>query len=160
MTLEKISAIRAKRLAKKRGTIKGDDELGAGVIEQRSFIDAEVDVTRDIVSRERMCRTRTTTLQSVGKVGAKWTVCIPIMCKSYSCWVANEGRNLTPSTMHMAGCKLVTTWHTWCEAAQNIWNHNGLIDTLSFKLWQWNFILYIANMISNKLGCNHSFLFL
>lgn len=68
MTVEKISAIRAKRLAKKRGTIKGDDELGSTVMEQRSFIDAEVDVTRDIVSRERMCRTRTTILQSVGKV--------------------------------------------------------------------------------------------
>lgn len=71
MTLEKISAIRAKRLAKKRGTIKGDDEPGTGVLEQRSFIDAEVDVTRDIVSRERMCRTRTTILQSVGKQFAK-----------------------------------------------------------------------------------------
>lgn len=36
--------------------------------EQRSFVDAEVDVTRDIVSRERLLRTRTSILQSSGKV--------------------------------------------------------------------------------------------
>lgn len=66
--LDKIAAIKAKRLAKKRATIKADDELGAGMLEQRSFIDAEVDVTRDIVSRERQWRTRTTALQSIGKV--------------------------------------------------------------------------------------------
>ncbi len=68
MTLEKLMAIRAKRRAVKRTTIKGDDEVGAGMLEQRSFIDAEVDVTRDIVSRERQWRTRTTILQSTGKV--------------------------------------------------------------------------------------------
>ena len=66
--LDKIAAMKAKRLAKKRSTIKGDDMLGTGFLEQRSFIDAEVDVTRDIVSRERQWRTRTTILQSVGKV--------------------------------------------------------------------------------------------
>lgn len=36
--------------------------------EQRFFVDAEVDVTRDIVSRERPLRTRTSVLQSSGKV--------------------------------------------------------------------------------------------
>lgn len=66
--LDKIAAMKAKRLAKKRLTIKVDDELGTGMLEQRSFIDAEVDVTRDIVSRERQWRTRTTILQSTGKV--------------------------------------------------------------------------------------------
>ncbi len=66
--LDKIAAIKAKRLAKKRATIKGDDQVGAETLEQRIFIDAEVDVTRDIVSRERQWRTRTTILQSVGKV--------------------------------------------------------------------------------------------
>jgi len=71
MPLEKISALRAKRLAKKRATIKGDDEIGGGMLEQRSFIDAEVDVTRDIVSRERQWRTRTTILQSQAKTFAK-----------------------------------------------------------------------------------------
>ena len=39
-----------------------------GALEQSSFVDAEVDVTRDIVSRERLWRTRTTILQSNGKV--------------------------------------------------------------------------------------------
>ncbi len=32
------------------------------------FVDAEVDVTRDIVSRERLLRTRSSVLQSSGKV--------------------------------------------------------------------------------------------
>ena len=41
---------------------------GRGMLEQSSFVDAEVDVTRDIVSRERLWRTRTTILQSNGKV--------------------------------------------------------------------------------------------
>ena len=66
--LDKIAAMKARRLARKRATIKGDEELGTGIIEQRSFIDAEMDVTRDIVSRERQWRTRTTILQSSGKV--------------------------------------------------------------------------------------------
>lgn len=68
MPLEKIAAIKAKRLAKKRTMIKGDEDIQIGALEQRSFVDAEVDVTRDIVSRERLWRTRTTILQSNGKV--------------------------------------------------------------------------------------------
>ncbi|KAK7094725.1 parafibromin-like [Littorina saxatilis] len=71
MPLEKIAAIKAKRLAIKRTKIKGDDDIQAGALEQRSFVDAEVDVTRDIVSRERHWRTRTTILQSLGKDFAK-----------------------------------------------------------------------------------------
>ncbi|CAB3992315.1 parafibromin isoform X2, partial [Paramuricea clavata] len=67
MSAEKIAAIKAKRLAKKRTTIKVDDELDAGVLERRVFVDAEVDVTRDIVSRERLLRTRSSVLQSSGK---------------------------------------------------------------------------------------------
>ena len=74
MPLEKIAAIKAKRLAIKRTKIKGDDDMQAGALEQRSFVDAEVDVTRDIVSRERHWRTRTTILQSLGKVRV---VCFP-----------------------------------------------------------------------------------
>lgn len=46
---------------------KVDDEFESEM-KQRSFIDAEVDVTRDINSRERQWRTRTTILQSTGKV--------------------------------------------------------------------------------------------
>jgi len=68
MPIDKIAAIRAKIIARKRTTIKGDDVLEVGAVEQRSFVDAEVDVTRDIVSRERHWRTRTTILQSIGKV--------------------------------------------------------------------------------------------
>ncbi|GFN88354.1 parafibromin [Plakobranchus ocellatus] len=72
MPLEKIAALKAKMLAIKRTKIKGDDDLlQAGALEQRTFVDAEVDVTRDIVSRERLWRTRTTVLQSVGKQFAK-----------------------------------------------------------------------------------------
>lgn len=67
MSVEKIAAIKAKIMAKKRSTIKTDldDDI---TLKQRSFVDAEVDVTRDIVSRERVWRTRTTILQSSGKV--------------------------------------------------------------------------------------------
>ncbi|MCJ8731974.1 hypothetical protein PDJAM_G00205650 [Pangasius djambal] len=66
MSVEKIAAIKAKIMAKKRSTIKTDldDDI---TLKQRSFVDAEVDVTRDIVSRERVWRTRTTILQSSGK---------------------------------------------------------------------------------------------
>ncbi|XP_041369422.1 parafibromin-like [Gigantopelta aegis] len=72
MPLEKIAAIKAKRLAIKRTKITSlDDDIQPGQLEQRSFVDAEVDVTRDIVSRERLWRTRTTILQSVGKQFAK-----------------------------------------------------------------------------------------
>ena len=73
--LEKIAALKAKRLAIKRTKIKGDDDTQPGALEQSSFVDAEVDVTRDIVSRERLWRTRTTILQSNGKVGLFPFVC-------------------------------------------------------------------------------------
>ena len=66
--MEKIAALKAKILALRRTKIKGDDDLQVDV-QQRTFVDAEVDVTRDIVSRERLWRTRTSVLQSVGKVG-------------------------------------------------------------------------------------------
>uniref|UniRef100_A0A8C7MG11 Parafibromin n=1 Tax=Oncorhynchus kisutch TaxID=8019 RepID=A0A8C7MG11_ONCKI len=67
MSVEKIAAIKAKIMAKKRSTIKTDLDEDI-TLKQRSFVDAEVDVTRDIVSRERVWRTRTTILQSTGKV--------------------------------------------------------------------------------------------
>lgn len=54
-------------MAKKRSTIKTDLDDDITALKQRSFVDAEVDVTRDIVSRERVWRTRTTILQSTGK---------------------------------------------------------------------------------------------
>lgn len=67
MSVEKIAAIKAKRLAKKRTTIKGNDDIGLGS-DLRGMLDFDVDVTKDIISRERQWRTRTTILQSAGKV--------------------------------------------------------------------------------------------
>lgn len=61
MSIEKIAAIKAKRLAMKRQTIKEDDDLGLDV-------DFGIDVTKDITSKERVWRQRTTILQSSGKV--------------------------------------------------------------------------------------------
>ncbi|XP_067941527.1 parafibromin-like [Watersipora subatra] len=65
LTMEQIAAMKAKRLATKRTTIKADEEPSA--FEQRSFVDAEVAVSRDIISKERLWRTRVTVLQSNGK---------------------------------------------------------------------------------------------
>lgn len=66
MSVEKIAAIKAKRLANKRKTIKGDDDIGIPDI--RGMLDYDVNVTRDIINRERQWRNRTTILQSTGKV--------------------------------------------------------------------------------------------
>ncbi|KAK1327978.1 hypothetical protein QTO34_012400 [Cnephaeus nilssonii] len=74
MSVEKIAAIKAKIMAKKRSTIKTDLDDDITALKQRSFVDAEVDVTRDIVSRERVWRTRTTILQSTGKASLGTTL--------------------------------------------------------------------------------------
>ncbi|EPQ15426.1 Parafibromin [Myotis brandtii] len=71
MSVEKIAAIKVKIMAKKRSTIKTDLGDDRTALQQRSFVDADVDVTRDIISRERVGRTRTTILQSRGKAFAK-----------------------------------------------------------------------------------------
>ncbi|CAH1643533.1 unnamed protein product [Spodoptera littoralis] len=74
MSVEKIAAIKAKRLAKKRTTIKSNDysdTLGVVGSDFRAILDYDVDLTKDIMSRERQWRTRTTVLQSNGKVFAK-----------------------------------------------------------------------------------------
>lgn len=71
MSVEKIAAIKAKRLAKKRTTIKSNDSidtLGVGGSDFRAILEYDVDVTKDIIRREREWRTRTTVLQSNGKV--------------------------------------------------------------------------------------------
>ena len=82
MPLERIAAIKAKRWAKKRSMIKVDDaDIQPGPLEHSSFVDAEVDVTRDIVSRERLWRTRTTILQSNAKV--RTSIAIQIMEKTF-----------------------------------------------------------------------------
>lgn len=79
MSVEKIAAIKAKRLAKKRTTIKGNDDIGLGS-DLRVMLDFDVDVTKDIISRERQWRTRTTILQSAGKVTDKSLYCIATFC--------------------------------------------------------------------------------
>ena len=79
MSVEKIAEIKRKIITRKRGTIKGDDELGSGMLEQAPMAptaftaipDMETDVTKDIVMRERLLRTRTSVLQSSGKVFLK-----------------------------------------------------------------------------------------
>ncbi|CAL8102625.1 unnamed protein product [Orchesella dallaii] len=71
MSIEKIAEIKAKRLSKKRTTIiKGHDDIEMGS-EVRAMLDYDVDITKDIVSRERQWRTRTTILQSNGMQFAK-----------------------------------------------------------------------------------------
>uniref|UniRef100_A0A1B6CLZ5 Paf1 complex subunit Cdc73 N-terminal domain-containing protein n=1 Tax=Clastoptera arizonana TaxID=38151 RepID=A0A1B6CLZ5_9HEMI len=65
LSVEKIAAIKAKRLAKKRTTIKGPDDIGIG-LDLQVKLDYDVDVTKDIIFRERQWRT--TILQNVGKI--------------------------------------------------------------------------------------------
>ena len=67
MSVEKIAAIKAKRLAKKRTTIKTNEDVGQEY-DFKAIIDFDVDDTNHIMSRERQWRTRTTILQSTGKV--------------------------------------------------------------------------------------------
>jgi parafibromin len=67
MSVEKIAAIKAKRLANKRGTIKQTDKDDTGVGDLRVMLDFDVDSTKDIIKRERQWRTRATILQSTGK---------------------------------------------------------------------------------------------
>ncbi|XP_022218858.2 parafibromin [Drosophila obscura] len=71
MSVEKIAAIKAKRLANKRTTIKRTDNDEAMGTDLRAILDYDVDSTKDIISRERQWRTRTSILQSTGKVFAK-----------------------------------------------------------------------------------------
>lgn len=70
MSVEKIAAIKAKRLAKKRTTIKSQDDKQLGT-DLKVMLDLDVDFTKLIMSRERQWRTRTTILQSTGKIFAK-----------------------------------------------------------------------------------------
>lgn len=71
MSVEKIAAIKAKRLANKRTTIKKNDLDDAMNNDLRAILDFDVDSTKDIISRERQWRTRTSILQSTGKMFAK-----------------------------------------------------------------------------------------
>lgn len=67
LSREKNAAIEAKRLAKKRTTIKGTDDIGLGS-DLCVMSDSDAGATKDIMFRERQWRTRTTVLQSTVKV--------------------------------------------------------------------------------------------
>ncbi|KAH7983227.1 hypothetical protein HPB52_010249 [Rhipicephalus sanguineus] len=89
MSVEKIAAIKAKRLAKKRATIKGDDDLG--LADMQGILEYDVDVTRDILSRERQWRTRATVLQSAAKASrSSVRVSIRVGCVWRSSMAPNE----------------------------------------------------------------------
>lgn len=91
MSVEKIAAIKAKRLANKRVTIKRNDHDEAGVGDLRGMLDFDVDSTKDIISRERQWRTRTTILQSTGKTFYK-----NISALLSSIKAREEGKNRPP----------------------------------------------------------------
>lgn len=91
MSVEKIAAIKAKRLANKRVTIKRNDHDEAGVGDLRGMLDFDVDSTKDIISRERQWRTRATILQSTGKTFYK-----NISALLSSIKAREEGRNRPP----------------------------------------------------------------
>jgi len=68
LTSDKIAEIKAKMFAKRKFRIKaGEDDADKGM----SFADIESDRTKEILSRERQWRTRTTILQSNGKQFSK-----------------------------------------------------------------------------------------
>ncbi|KAG5678367.1 hypothetical protein PVAND_008049 [Polypedilum vanderplanki] len=91
MSVEKIAAIKAKRLANKRVTIKQTDKDDSNVVDLRVMLDFDVDSTKDILKRERQWRTRTTILQSTGKTFHK-----NIMALLQSIKAREEGRNRPP----------------------------------------------------------------
>lgn len=91
MSVEKIAAIKAKRLANKRVTIKRNDHDEAGVGDLRGMLDFDVDSTKDIISRERQWRMRTTILQSTGKTFYK-----NISALLSSIKAREEGKNRPP----------------------------------------------------------------
>ena len=80
VSIETIASLKAKRIANKRKTIKGDTEdmglglgsslglAGSSSSELRGMLDYDFDVTKDILNRERQWRNRTSVLQSSGKV--------------------------------------------------------------------------------------------
>ena len=79
LSLEKIAALRAKRLAKKRNTIiDADSEFGKEAGDEpatgpsfQSLMQYDSKLTKEILARERVYRTRLTILQASGKNFAK-----------------------------------------------------------------------------------------
>lgn len=91
LSVEKIAAIKAKRLANKRVTIKQTDKDDTGVGDLRVMLDFDVDSTKDILKRERQWRTRSTILQSNGKTFQK-----NITALLQSIKTREEGKNRPP----------------------------------------------------------------
>lgn len=90
MSVEKIAAIKAKRLANKRVTIKRNDNDEGNDL--RGMIEYDFDSTNNILSRERQWRTRTTILQSSGKMFFK-----NISALLQSIKAREEGKNKPPA---------------------------------------------------------------
>jgi len=90
LTKNKISEIKKKILANRRTRIKGDGEEGDRGL--ASFADLESERTKEILSRERQWRTRTTILQSNGKQFAKNIIAILNSVKA-----REEGRYAKPA---------------------------------------------------------------
>ncbi|KAL3187875.1 hypothetical protein MRX96_000494 [Rhipicephalus microplus] len=72
MSVEKIADIEAQFLAKKRATIKGDDDLR--LADMQAIQEYDVDATCDILSRERQWRTRSTRPQNAEKAATRPTL--------------------------------------------------------------------------------------
>lgn len=87
VSVEKIAAIQAKIMSKKRSTSRTDLEDHIIALKQRSFVDPDVDVTWDIVSRESVWRARERPFQgylcssavcgSLRRRACAWTVTSP-----------------------------------------------------------------------------------
>ncbi|XP_003385105.2 PREDICTED: parafibromin-like [Amphimedon queenslandica] len=63
MSVEKIAAIKAKRLAKKRATIR-DDDIDDATAQEHGYLD---DATHSVIKRQRCHKTRASVLQSTNK---------------------------------------------------------------------------------------------
>lgn len=75
MSTDRIAEIKRKIMTRKRATIKGDEDYNPEVpqvpeqtpVVSNFMVDIDNDMTKDILSRERQLRTRTSVLQSNGK---------------------------------------------------------------------------------------------
>jgi len=81
MSIDRIAEIKRKIMTRKRGTIKGDEDFNpevpqvdedqemeeAPAVSMNFMVDTDNEMTKDILSRERQLRTRTSVLQSNGK---------------------------------------------------------------------------------------------
>eukprot|EP00096_Caligus_rogercresseyi_P006844 TRINITY_DN2377_c0_g1_i2.p1 TRINITY_DN2377_c0_g1~~TRINITY_DN2377_c0_g1_i2.p1 ORF type:complete len:541 (+),score=182.42 TRINITY_DN2377_c0_g1_i2:29-1624(+) len=94
LTKEKLAEIRAKFVYNKRTLIKPEDDAAKG--SSMSFGALEVDRTRDIFSRERQWRTRTTILQSTGKTFSKSVMAILQSVKAREEGKMSNGKPLGP----------------------------------------------------------------